>query len=248
MDELDHRPPGAGRVTTGGDPAGRWLDLAINRHLVQTEVERIRLYRLKLQITVGRVSPLAVDLAAHAGFQLDVVSCRLRPPPSWPWSALTARGDRMANRRWRPIGTSTGIKGMNASVPGAWPRLAHGAALMLPASDRRGELAYVVSGNVLEAVTRMGDCILQTDQGIARVLLDDRLPETLVAALPGRSLDDLFDHPVLTGRGYVIERVRQPEPSAAHVVTFRTGLLPLSMPWGADLDAELMKSSWTPQS
>ncbi|MES3150869.1 hypothetical protein [Sphingomonas faeni] len=235
-------------MTVAGDPSARCLDVAINRHLVQTEVARLRLYRLKLQITVGRVSPLAIDLAAHGGFQLDDVARCLQPPSSWPWRDVMGGRGCATNRRWRPVGTHTGIKGMTASVPGAWPRLGPGAALMLHAADRRGELAYAVSGNALEAVTRMGDCILQTDQGIARVLLDDVLPETLVAALPGRSLDDMFDHPVLSGRGYVIERVRQPEPSAAHVVTFRTGLLPHSMPWAAELDAELMKSSRATQS
>jgi len=243
MDELDHSPPWTGCVTGSGDQSERSLNVAINRHLVQTEAARLRLYRLKLQITVGRVSPLAIDLASHGNFQLDDVARCLQPPSSWPWRDVMSGRDCATNRRWRPVGTPNGIKGMTASVPGAWPRLGPGAALMLRAEDGRGELAYVVSGNVLEAVTRLGDCILQTDQGIARVLLDDVLPETLVAALPGRRLDEMFDHPVLNGRGYVIERIRQSEPSAAHVITFRTGLLPFSMPWTADLEAELSQVS-----
>lgn len=237
MDELDHRPPGTRCVTVDGDSPAYRLDAAINRYIVESEVARIRLYRLKLQIGVKRVSPLAIDLAAQGGFGLDDVARRLRPPQSWPWRDPAAGRGCVVDRRWSPIGAPIGSHGVAASVHRDWPRLGHGAARMRPAGDRRGELAYVVSGNVLEAVTRMGDCILQTDQGIGRILLDDELPETLVAALPRRRLDDLFEHPVLSGRGYVIERVDQSRSGHPHIVTFRTGLLPHSMPWSAYLDA-----------
>lgn len=65
MDELDHRPPWTGCLTVAGDHSAGCLNAAIDPHLVQTEVARLRLYRSTLQISVGRLSPLAVDLAAH---------------------------------------------------------------------------------------------------------------------------------------------------------------------------------------
>ncbi len=226
-------------MTTAAGSASDALGRAVDRFLLYGEIETLRLHRLKLQVEVDRISPLAVDLAAHGGFALDDIARRL-PPLAFPSRGVgKSRPSRAVDARWRPVGTSAFKKGLHAPMAATWPHVGRTGAWMRSSDDPGGELVYAVSRGVLEAGARFGNCIVQTDHGIGRILLGGPLPDTLVAALPGRSLDVLLGHPVLSGRGYVIESVVPAAVGAAHVVEFRTGLLPHRMPFASILRVEM---------
>lgn len=204
--------------------------------------ERNRLYRLHLQTTVTKVSQLATDLAGHSGLTLGDVADRLPLPGAWPWRIGEGRL-MVTSRRWRPIGSAVRLKGgVSSSALRSWPRLGPFAANIRPYGDDDGELAFVAVDDVLEAVARLGSCIVQTFRGSGRLLLPEMLPETLVVTLPGQPLDDLVQHSVLCGRGYVITDVEKAEYDQAHVVTFTNGLRPHSMPWAQLIDQEIERS------
>lgn len=226
-------------MTGASDPAKTVAEDAVDRFLDFEATERNRLYRLYLQTTVTKVSQLATDLAGHNGLTLGDVARRLPLPDTWPWRPGT-RPAMVTTGRWRPIGSAVRLKGsLSSSRFRSWPRLGRFAAHIRPFGDDAGELAFAAVDDTLEAVARLGSCIVQTFQGVGRLLLPEPLPETFVAALPGRLLDDLVRHPVLTGRGYVITEVEEAEFDRAHVVTFLNALRPHSMPWAKLIDGEI---------
>ncbi|MES3150867.1 hypothetical protein [Sphingomonas faeni] len=212
---------------------------AIDRFRDFEAMERNRLYRLHLQTTVNKVSQLATDLAGHGGLTLCDVAHRLPLPDAWPWRIGEGR-IMVTSRRWRPIGSAVRLKGgVSSSGLRSWPRLGPFAANIRPYGDDNGELAFAAVDDVLEAVARLGSCIVQTFRGSGRLLLSETLPETFVVTLPGRPLDELVQHPVLSGRGYVIVDVEKAEYDQAHVVTFTNELRPYTMPWAQLIDQEI---------
>lgn len=196
-------------------------------HVVAERRRLLRLYRLQLQATISRVSPLVLDLAASAGIAMDAVAQGLRVPPGW-----------------RPTVWTT------APLPSSGPRDKHGgfiargsrmfarsgAAIARGPTHPSGLLGFYPGDQALEVVAALGDAVLSTDGCIAHLWLPDRLPEVLLSAVTGRSIDEVASHPVLDGRGYVITDVAERAMSGGTVLVFHPGLLPHRMPWNLQLE------------
>lgn len=208
---------------------------AMRRFASHTEEERLRLFRLHLQLTVSRVSPLAVDLLAYAGTSLAEASAGLVPPPTWPRALLKAHDDGFDADPW-----SGGRR--SVTVNGSSLRRAIRLAMLNPPRRPIGtvgnDLSLMAVGDRIEVTAALAGCRLQTYGGMASLLLAQTLPETIVAAAPGRPIDALIAHPVFDGRGYPVYDVRDGH-GPGHAVTFRTGMLPWRMPWGDELAVEL---------
>lgn len=194
------------------------------RFFERLEAERLRLYRALLQGTVLRVSPLTLDLIAQAGSSVAVVAEALPVPGEWPWTPLRYRTASALLRSPKGFGPSN-------HGPSRFHKLATAGVMLRDRHHPLGELGFWTSRTALEAVACPGGCVLQTDGYRARLHLPSPMPDTLLAALPGRPLEQLVSHPVLDGRGYVVERISEGEHGDGPVVGFATGLLPLELPW-----------------
>jgi hypothetical protein len=194
------------------------------------DVERRRLYRAHLQAAVRRVSPLALDLAVFGGSRLVDLAWEFEPPAGWPWRPLDAARSSVSRataaaaaerpthggvgRRRRAIATRRG--GMVTCAP----------------PGRSDVIGFMVIGPHVEVVAALGGVTVQTVGVQASLLIPEVLPDTVASSLPGRRLDALFRHPILDGRGYVIESVADFRQGDGSTVNFRAGLLPFEMPWG----------------
>ncbi len=79
---------------------------------------------------------------------------------------------------------------------------------------------------------------LRTIEGVATLTVDADVPMTLRTGAVGLRVDEIFDHPVLNGRGYVIERSEDYRGNLLHKgspwpwrVTFRAEPVPWRVPW-----------------
>lgn len=206
---------------------------SIVRHSEALKLERLRLYRLHLQVTVRKVSPLVLDLAAYTGSRFDDVVDEFAPRSTWPDGDLGKVGPRSrpnaGSQRW------IGHKHSNAARE--WRRN-HRRGVVRGGAASGAQIVFMVMAGRVEALAALAGCALQTMGSYASLHLPDALPETVAAALPGRDVDALFGHPVLDGRGYVVEHVHAGF-SGGEVVTFRTGSLPCELPWRDLFDAEM---------
>lgn len=155
--------------------------------------------------SVRGASPLALDLLAHAGIDPDQATWALRPrgaAPGWLCGPVDGRAGRAGAR------------------PTTWPdidreaqdRFLHGGLVLRERVAPAGALGIRLSPGGLEVAARLGRAWLRTWRGVATLASAVSLPETVLAALPGRRLDHVFDHPALRGRGYVVERVARRSP------------------------------------
>ena len=214
---------------------------AVSRFLECSGRERMRLFRLHLQAHVSSISPLAIDLAAYCGLTLDAVAALLTPPARWP-SADGTHVPTMRPQDWAFYDAAQfcyahALTGANGRA------LRAGSLISNVRSDERAEVGYAAIGSLLEVVAQVGPCMLVTHAGAAVARIAGELPETLVRGLPGHHLDELVEHPVLSGRGYVIESVRTDPNGSSQVIRFRTGTLPHAMPWDGILLGELERRS-----
>ncbi|MGJ3629342.1 hypothetical protein AB5I41_25275 [Sphingomonas sp. MMS24-JH45] len=155
-------------------------------------VESLRLasFRNYLAVTVNSMSALVsaiVELASS-----DVVSAlqRIRPCARWP-SRL--HPSRPSIHNWRRTGA--------AQYEPPAPRV--GDAVLADGLSESVEVA--VAGASLDVVLRSDASELSTHDGMALLKLGP-LPEIALQACAGRAVDDVVDHPVLRGRGYVVDR------------------------------------------
>ena len=215
------------------------VEAAIACFMVFEEHERLRLYRLHLQASVSRISPVALDLAAQGGFGIDQIARRLRVPKGWPWPGGVAPLSCGIGVNWLSLGRKALRRSFVGSDRRFAARLDRDGVLMRGCEDPAGELGFLVSGDELQAVARLGECILHTRRGSCSVLLPRRLPETIQCALIGRPIGDMIGHPVLSGRRYRILSVQDRGTASGSVVVFATATRPLELPWGMELHAEL---------
>jgi hypothetical protein len=222
-------------VIDAADQARCAVEHAIARFMVFSDQERLRLYRLHLQATLGVISPVAFALALDGGFAIDQVARRLTVPKGWPWAGGVPSQSKGASARWMSLGRLA----VRSSVVGAdlrlSARLRRDGVLMRDSHHPAGELGYVVFGDELEAIARLGDCMLHTRRGVCRLLLPASLPDTITTSLIGRPIGDMVEHPVLADRRYRILLIQDQRGGGSSVVTFATPMLPLELPWAADL-------------
>lgn len=102
------------------------------------------------------------------------------------------------------------------------------------ADDRRRAgrwLRIEVVGHSLEVSARIGSARFETRFGILRVELDDELPAAVAIACVGRRIDEVVDHEVLRGRGWIIEAVEDTSaPSVGQSFLVRTASVTCGVP------------------
>ena len=198
--------------------------------LVRTELERLRLFRLHLQATVDRISPLLVDLAAMEQIDLDRAFQLMLPPQDWPWRPLQPEiPPRVHHYQLRKGWAVAGTPPRNSA---RFRRsFANPGLVIRDVEHPRGRFAIRPCGRVMGFTAGIGQCLLSAFGNSAMLKLSERLPETLVTAMPGRPLDQLVDHPAFAGRGYRVVRVEPDLGDHMPVLIFRAPLVPLHMSW-----------------
>ncbi|AGH50180.1 hypothetical protein G432_12295 [Sphingomonas sp. MM-1] len=213
------REPAGDRTRTASVGPDRIHELARRRAcdealVIDRLVETLRLasFRSFLASTVVSMSAIVPSVLDMVGSDVPSALQRIRPGHLWPRS--TSRAGRS------PASSALGRKDL------VWP-MRIGDAVMAD-----GILAWVeaaILGSSLDIVLRAGGVELATYAGVARLQVDDRLPDTVLSACEGRPLDQIVDHPLLRGRGYVVDGAYQARD--ASVLTFDVGRRSLEMPW-----------------
>jgi hypothetical protein len=67
----------------------------------------------------------------------------------------------------------------------------------------------------LDISLRTNGCELSTHDGTGYIRLPGLLPDVVIAACVGRPLTDVIDHPLLHGRGFVIQNASNVGGSAS---------------------------------
>lgn len=199
------------------------------------ECMRLASFRNYLGATVHSMSAIVPDVLATvpdvlatAGSDVTSALQRIRPGHLWPMStAPKATTSKMAqaSRRGYPIRTIGDARATTYRSPSR----AGDAVIADGAPGEWVEVAIV--GDSLEVVLRSDGSELSTHAGFAHLRLAGSLPDTVLAACEGRPLDDVVDHPLLRGRGYVV--ARSSKLASASTLQFEVGRVALEMPWRA---------------
>ncbi len=200
--------------------------------LVRTETERLSLFRLHLQATVRRVSPLLIDLAVMEGVSLGGAVGLMYPPRDWPWRPLQDPPRAPTRRSLQRMGS---LASQGAKDGGRFRRAFVNPGLVVrDVGHPRGCFGIRPCGDVMGFAASLGPCLLSAFGPSAMLKLPGRLPETLAMAMPGRMLDALVDHPAFAGRGYRVVRVETDPVDDLPILVFRAPLITFEMPWPED--------------
>lgn len=202
------------------DELMRLNDAAIEKLVGRFELERAMLYRAGLRCSVRLASPLLLDLLAGERISpIDVVNA-MNPPPGWPEAARPLPFSAMIRRLKPGSGKAKGMRAVGLDQRFA-RCLAQGGVVVRAPSDRGGAFGVWASAGTLHAFITLGSSHLAIAGSEARLTVPE-LPDLLASAMPGRDLGNLFDHPLLCGRGYMVRRVLT-EPDRAPVLVFGCG-------------------------
>lgn len=106
-------------------------------------------------------------------------------------------------------------------------------AIRRPATHPDRQRLIEVRGRSLEAVVRLGPCLLTSRRGLGLLRIGGMLPDTLASGWIGLSVEDVFDHPLLRAQGWTVDRIdRTAPPGASSTLVFATGQEPVILPWG----------------
>lgn len=180
-------------------------------------VDNLRLasFRAFLCATVRTMSAIVPDVLEVGGCDQTSALQRIRPAHSWPQSTQpSGTGGPALFIRTNPKARS------NASAP------RYGAAVIADGPKEWIEAAII--GCSFDVLYRSFGLEFSTRDGLGRLRLGT-LPEAILAACPGRTLDAVVDHPMLRGRGFLITRTWQ-HPSGS-MLEFDVGRAPLLLPW-----------------
>lgn len=187
---------------------------------------RLTAFRRYLHASVGSMSELVPPVLAAVGSDVATALLALRPSRQWPAAAGTANVIR-ARPGLVAFGRSRGrMAALRLDMQAPPERLGNAVVSEGGLADW---VEVTVAGPALEVAMRSEAFELSTSSCRARIRLAGRLPDTYVAAILGRSLDDVVEHPIVRGRGYVVT-------AATHVdggtlLEFEVGAIPLEMPW-----------------
>lgn len=191
---------------------------------------RLAAFRSYLTDALRSMSVLVPDMLASGGTDVQAALQRMRPSRGWPGCAGLpdyAAASFRVRPRIRAFGGKTWSSTATRFDVDVLP-LRVGDAVMID-----GALAdwveVAVAGRCLDVTLRGDACALSTAAGMARIRIPGELPDTVAAAAVRRPLDDLLDHPLLRGRGFVARNVSC--LSGETTVEFEVGLLPLETPW-----------------
>lgn len=183
---------------------------------------------------VAGASPLALDLLAHWGLDPDGLVSRLRPRGDWRRWICGARPPEVpSSTRW-----SLGAPPDRAGREAERDAFLYGGLVVREWGDPEGAVGIRLSPAGLEVGARIGPVHLRTLGGVATATTALAIPAAIRAAAPGRAVEQIFDHPVLRGRGYLIrdQYDRVPtgdDPREAWRIEFAAEPVPWRVPWAA---------------
>lgn len=197
------------------------------------EIERA-IFRAHHARAVRTASPLALDAVEYAELRPDALVEALDPDGDWPtWVCgprpLGAARHLQRSRRLAYSGTAQPEQDRATFL--------HGGFVVRGWEDERGALGVRLSPAGLEVGVRLfgGLVRLRTDGDLAMLVTPVRFPDVVRAAVGGRPVEDVFDHPVLRGRGYVVSSARDVACSDDAVpswqLEFRAQRTPWRVPW-----------------
>ncbi|MEG3172159.1 hypothetical protein U1708_08020 [Sphingomonas sp. ZB1N12] len=219
-------------VEGGADVLGNATSLRIADFLLRTEAERLTLLRTYLRATVKLTSPLLLELALLEGISLTRTVERIRPPENWPWRPMDDHLPSVIRSFQRPKAwLQTPYKG---EVQRFARSFASPGVVVRDADDPRGRFGVRPYGSVLGFCASVGPCMLSVFGRSAIMKLPEPLPDTLTAAMPGRPVGAIFDHPMFAARDYTIRRVMPDLADGSPVLMIRVPLVPFEMPWSED--------------
>lgn len=200
-------------------------DLEVMRS--EAAARMLQLYRGYVGATVDCISPLLLRWCELGGRDVGELAWSLGP--SRPWMTWLCGP--------RPAGAMPGWKGWSVPAPmtagerayAGLQRFAFSGTVLEPRS-RRGGFGMRVRHGCLEVGAVLGGARLRTCGAAGEIVVPGELPATLLAALPGRPLDQLVEHPLLDGAGCMVLEVGEAERTGTRIA-FRLPPAPWRMPW-----------------
>lgn len=191
----------------GRGAAARRLDAALSEAVAQVAALELEAWRDYHGATVASASSLALAAFAHAGEDLDEACWSMRPDGDaerWLVGHAFARAARAARRAAR-----NAIRKVPRSleVADARERFLHAGLVVRRWFDPRGELGIRMSGHGLETAFGLPGVLVRTSGDEATFLVKVPMPETTRAALVGRPVSALVDHPILRDPALVVTDV-----------------------------------------
>jgi hypothetical protein len=209
-------------ITLTRDERLEVVSAEIHQFLLRTEEQRYALHQDFIRCVVRRTSPILVDFARAQGLDLGHCMELIQPPEHWPsrLDTPTSPISRHALLRDDRKGYSFSGSHQDDAFRSRFRRA--GAVLRLP-SHPDGRFGVRASGNALEACFDLGPVRLVLDGcGRGWMRLPPGIPETLLDACVGRTVDRVVSHPLFDDRDLLIRRVGYASMvSAAPVITFR---------------------------
>ncbi|MGP7795631.1 hypothetical protein [Sphingomonas sp. CLY1604] len=192
------------------------------------EAMRLASFRSYIASAVDMMPAILPDVTASIGLSLAEAVQRLRPTAAWP--ACAGRNVEASTPRPLPSFVALGRRWSATTAAGnvhAHPSRIGSALLADGALTDWVEI--VACGRWLEVAMRSDAFELATHEGAARLKLEGRLPEVVLATCAGRRLDEVVDLPLLRGRSLLIDTAGV--SAADTVLRLRVGGASVAFPW-----------------
>lgn len=216
------------RVVQAPTVSASEVALQIADFVIRTEIERLNLFRMHLHTTVRFASPLLLDLAELESISLADAFALITPPENWPRRPVYEFSPgfiRSLPHRQFGLGPKAGS--------GAWHfrKIFSNPGVAIRSIDHPdGRFGIRPCASVMGFTAAIGPCLLSAFGRTATLKLNETLPATVRISIEGRLLDQVVDHPIFTGRGYVIRRVMEDVIDGTTVINFGANLVPIMLP------------------
>lgn len=177
------------------------------RWIAEFEEERVRqeaLWRTRIQSALTRLrsarreaSPLVAAFCALEGLDPLVVADAVGPPEAAP--------PKDSAHPWIATGSREHVERIGLADRWlAWPRVEQDQVVLRCWWDPRGTASVVQRGHSLELHCALGNALIGTSGGRARLTVQGAMPETLLMGARGRPVSDLVSHPLILDPKYRI--------------------------------------------
>ncbi|QQV77918.1 hypothetical protein H5J25_03985 [Sphingomonas aliaeris] len=196
----------------GMSPEGARLAMEMRMFPLAVCRARQALFRRNIELNVRSATPLLDIVAKATGLELSDVACDIRPPPGWPIRSLQGAG----------LATLESVDRQFSFTPKAILRRHRKAGLIVRWDPANKDVIGVrIVGNSIEMTVVAGPLQLDTLDGRARLRVPWGIPATLAAAMPGRPVSQIVEHPWLQTTSWPVVAVI--DDGGATVLTFQTG-------------------------
>lgn len=155
---------------------------------------------VKLRAARRRASPLMIGICQMEGFEPATVAAAILPVP-----IHTHVSD---GHPWLPT-NSSGHQALGRHFDTCYSDLFRNRVSLRKDPDPRGGLIVMQRGGTLEVQGRIGEAAIATNAGKATLTLTHAVPETVLAAMAGRPISQLVQHPLLADPAYIVTAATQ---------------------------------------